>query len=122
MKKLSEKVAKWLGDGVEAWKVDRVAFWWLISHEGKSITVKVGKDEMDMSLKSDDGRPVWYESGPIDKAKAKSLLGFDPECAGVTGYKLTICENVNVQRMKGGNYYGGFPVDPSKVKLVKRKE
>ena len=122
MKKLSEKVAKWLGEGVETWKVDRVAFWWLISQEGKSITVKVGKDEMEMRLKSDDCKPVWYESEPIDKAKAKSLLGFDPECPGVTGYKLTIGDKVIVQRMKGGNYYGGFPVDPSKVKLVKRKE
>lgn len=120
MKRLYEKVQKWLGvEGVEEYKVRRIAFWWLISERGDLVNVKAGDGEFALQLKRvEHGRPMWYESAPIEPEVAETLVGFR-----LQGDNWRICiDGGGEPRVNAYNRrdpLGGFQFPPEKLKIIK---
>lgn len=120
MKRTITRARGWLGvpEGVEGFKGERAAFFWLLFEKGDLLTVKVGKEDITLKLEfSEGGRPMWYESAPIEQTTADSLVGFP-----VPGDAYTLCiggggVQVNTYN-KDKSRLGGFPVQPEKVKVL----
>ena len=118
MKRLYEKVQKWLGvEGVEEYKVRRIAFWWLISERGDLVNMKAGDSEFALQLKRvEHGRPMWYESAPIEREVAEALVGF--RLPG-DGWRLCFNGETCVNVFYGRTRMGGHPFPPEKLKIIK---
>lgn len=120
MKKLYTKTQKWLENpDFPEWKVHRIAFGWMLMQYGDLVTVKAGVEEITLKLEHvEGGRPMWYESAPIERELAEGLVGFK-----LNGDNWRLCidgsgePRVNAYAKRSP--LGGFPVQPDKVRIVK---
>ena len=76
MKRLYDKVQKWLGGSAEGYVVRRVAFWHLVYYQGSDLlNVKVGGEDVALKLEHKKCVPFGYESAPIEPELAERIYG-----------------------------------------------